>query len=61
LGWSGLRDHILIPQIHGHFDVFLTMDKGFEFEHNLERLSFGIIVLQAANNQMSSYEGYWKN
>ena len=56
LGWSGQRDHILIPQIQGHFDVFLTIDKGFEFEHNLERLSFGVIVLQGANNQMSSYE-----
>jgi len=56
LGWTGQRDHILVPQIQGRFDVFLTIDKGFEFEHNLERLSFGIIVLEAANNQMPSYE-----
>ncbi|MBM3812469.1 MAG: hypothetical protein FJW20_12645 [Acidimicrobiia bacterium] len=46
LGWAGQRDHILIPQIQGRFDVFLTIDKGFEFEHNLARLSFGIIVLE---------------
>jgi predicted nuclease of predicted toxin-antitoxin system len=56
LGWAGQRDHILVPQIQGQFDVFLTIDKGFEFEHNLEKLSFGVIVLQAANNQMRSYE-----
>lgn len=56
LGWAGQRDHILIPQIHARFDVFVTIDQGFEFEHNLEKLSFGIIVLEAANNQMPSYE-----
>lgn len=52
LGWTGHRDHILVPQIRGRFDVFLTIDKGLEFEHNLEQLSFGIIILEAANNQM---------
>ena len=53
---EGSKDHYLIPHIQGSFDVFLTNDKGFEFEHNLRRLSFGIIVLTAANNQMPSYE-----
>jgi len=56
LGWAGRRDHALISSIESQFDVFLTIDKGFEFEHNLHKLSFGIIVLQAANNQMPSYE-----
>jgi predicted nuclease of predicted toxin-antitoxin system len=56
VGWAGQRDHVLLPQIQGRFEVFLTIDKGFEFEHNLERLSFGIVVLEAVNNQMPSYE-----
>src|SRR5437764_10063296 len=56
LGWAGLKDHVLIPKIEGRFDVFVTTDKGFEFEHNLKELSFGIIVLTAGNNQMPSYE-----
>src|ERR1043166_554854 len=56
LGWSGQRDHILVPRIQDRYHVFLTLDKGFEFEHNLEGLSFGVIVLEAANNQMASYE-----
>ena len=54
--WAGQRDHVLIPQIQGRFDIFLTIDKGFEFEHNLKKLSFGVIVLETANNQMPSYE-----
>src|ERR1035438_1036760 len=39
------------PQIQGRFEVFLTIDKGFEFEHDLKKLSFGIVVLETANNQ----------
>ena len=60
LGWAGQRDHLLVHQIDRRFDVFVTIDKGFEFEHNfehnLEKLSFGIVIIEAANNQMSSYE-----
>jgi CRISPR-associated protein Csb1 len=33
-----------------------SINKGFEFEHDLKRLSFGIVVLETANNQMPSYE-----
>ena len=56
LGWDGQRDYILIARFQGQFDLFVTIDKGFEFEHNLDKLSFGIIVLETANNQMPSYE-----
>ena len=56
LGWAGQKDHVLIPRIEGRYDVFLTIDKGFEFEHDLKKLWFGIIVLTTANNQMPSYE-----
>jgi predicted nuclease of predicted toxin-antitoxin system len=56
LGWAGQKDHVLIREIEGRYDVFLTIDKGFEFEHDLKKLSFGIIVLTTANNQMPSYE-----
>ena len=53
---AGLKDHILVRSIDGRFDIFLTLDKGFEFEHNLRRISFGVVVLTTANNQMPSYE-----
>ena len=56
LGWSGQKDHVLISEIEGRFDFFLTLDKGFEFEHSHKKRSFGIIVLTTANNQISSYE-----
>jgi len=54
MGWPARsRSH---PRIQGQFDIFLTIDKGFEFEHNMKKLSFGVIVLETANNQMPSYE-----
>lgn len=56
LGWTGEKDHVLVYRIRGRFEVFLTIDKGFEFEHDIENLPFGIVVLKTLNNQMSSYE-----
>ena len=56
MGWAGQKDHVLITKIEGRYDVFLTIDKGLEFEHDLKKLSFGIIVLTTPNNQMPSYE-----
>ena len=56
LGWAGQRDHVLVSQAQERFNVFLTMDKGFEFEHNLDKLALSIIVLETANNQTPSYE-----
>jgi hypothetical protein len=44
------------PPNPGRFDTFLTIDKGFEYEHNVEKLTFSIVVLETANNQMPSYE-----
>lgn len=54
LGWSGQKDHVIVPKVQGRFDVFVTIDKGFEFD--LRKLAFGIIVIQTTNNQMPSYE-----
>ena len=56
LGWVGERDHVLIQRIQDEFDVFVTIDRGFEFEHNVGKLAFGIIVVETSNNQMPSYE-----
>jgi hypothetical protein len=56
LGWSGQQDHVLVPNIQGRFDVFLTIDEGFEYEHDLKKLSFGIVIVETVNNQMPSYE-----
>jgi hypothetical protein len=45
LGWGGLPDNILVERLQGKFDVFLTIDQGFEHEHNLSSLGFGIVIV----------------
>jgi len=60
-GWAGQPDHLLVRKIQGRFDVFLTIDKGFEHEHNLDNLTFGVVVLETANNQMPSYDRLWED
>ena len=53
---AGFKDHHLIRLINGAFEVFVTIDKGFAFEHNVRKLCFGIIIVSVYNNQMPSYE-----
>ena len=59
-GWAGRTDAFLVGEMQGRYDVFLTRDKGFEFEHNLERLSFGIVIVESRNNQMPAYDSIWR-
>ena len=56
LGWTGRKDRDIAAAMQGTFDVFITIDKGFEFEHNLKELAFGIVIIETRNNQMPSYE-----
>ena len=43
LAWHKLKlkDRELVPLLQGRFDALVTMDRGFEFEHNLKKLTLG--------------------
>ena len=56
LGWGGLPDKILVERLRGHCDVFLTIDQGFEHEHNLSLLGFGIVIFHVPRNRLAHYE-----
>jgi hypothetical protein len=34
------------------FDVLITIDRGFEFEHNLEKITFGIVIVHVPRNRI---------
>jgi len=36
-----------------HFEVFITMDKGIEYEQNLSNSHLAVIVLRAKSNRLS--------
>lgn len=52
MGWAGVKNGDLLRLIAAHFDVFLTMDGGLEYQQRLENLPFGIIVLHAPTNKI---------
>jgi hypothetical protein len=55
LGWQNLRDHVLLPMVAADFDVFVTADKGFEYEHNLRNLPMGIVIVHVPKNKLEFY------
>lgn len=54
--WQGTADNQLVQLAQGNFDVLLTLDRGFEFQHNLKKLTFGILILHPARNRREDYE-----
>lgn len=55
LGWGGCPDHTLVERLQGRCEAFLTIDRGFEYEHNLSLLSFGIVIVHVARNRLAHY------
>jgi hypothetical protein len=55
LGWHRLPDDELVEKVNGNFDIFVTIDRGLEFEHNLFRLSFVIVNAHVTKNQVEFY------
>ena len=53
--WHGTSDRQLVQLAQGNFDVLLTLDRGFEFQHNLKNLTFGIVIIHATRNRQEDY------
>lgn len=55
VGWRALPDSELVIRAQGLIDVLITNDRGFEFEHDLDRLTFGIVIVHVARNRLEDY------
>ena len=55
-GWRTQPDERIVALAQGDFGVLVTIDRGFEFEHNLRTLSFGIVILHARRNRIEYYQ-----
>lgn len=54
MGWSGKRNGELMQlMVDAHFDVFVTLDKGFEHQQNFVKYPIPVLVL---NVYRSDYE-----
>ncbi len=49
MGWSGIKIGKLLDIAEGSFDVLLTVDRGIEYQQNLQNRQIALIVLDAPN------------
>lgn len=52
-GWRGIKNGTLLQlAAESGFEVFLTSDRGIEFEQNLAKAGLGIVMLVARSNRL---------
>jgi predicted nuclease of predicted toxin-antitoxin system len=51
-GWAGVKNGELLRRASGNYDVFITMDRGIEYQQNLTTLTFAVLLLRAPSNRM---------
>ena len=47
LCWAGIKNGDLLMRARGTIDVFVTMDRKLEKQHDLSGLPFGVVVVLA--------------
>jgi predicted nuclease of predicted toxin-antitoxin system len=52
-GWSGKKNGELLQLAEQDFDCFLTMDRGLEYEQNLEGRTVSVVLLRAPSNRLA--------
>jgi len=52
LGWAGVKNGDLLGRARDTIDVFVTMDRKLEKQHDLSVLPFGVVVISAKSNRM---------
>jgi hypothetical protein len=52
MGWSGIKNGPLLRRAAHEFDLFLTVDQGFQYQQNMLGVDLAIIVMVAATNDI---------
>ncbi len=55
-GWSAKKNSELLRLAAGEFDVFLTMDRGVEFQQSVQNLSIAILIIRAPSNRFEDLQ-----
>ena len=53
-GWSGIENGDLLRIAEKEFDVWLTADRGIEYQQNLNRFDIAVVVLIAYRNRLDA-------
>lgn len=51
-GWAGKRNGELLGLAEGGYDVFLTLDRGIEYQQNLSGRGIAVLIIQARSNRL---------
>jgi hypothetical protein len=54
ISWRSSKDGPLLAYAEAAFDVFVTIDRKLERQHNLKRLRLGFVVAHVPNNEIAS-------
>ena len=55
-GWRTIENGALLAVAEGKFDVFVTIDRNIEYQHNIRGLGFGIVIVHVRKNRIAYYE-----
>ena len=55
-GWSGIKNSALLRLAAAEFEVFLTMDRGVEFQQNLQSLHLGVLIIRAPSSRFEDLQ-----
>ena len=51
-GWAGIKNGKLLSLAASEFDIFLTADRGIEYQQNLASLPIAVLIVLARSNRM---------
>jgi hypothetical protein len=53
MGWTAIKNGVLLALVAEHFDVLLTLDRNLSFQQNLRPLPISVVVLCAKSNRLA--------
>src|SRR5258708_34040066 len=54
MGWRGKKNGELLQLAASKFDVFVTIDKGLEYQQRIAHLRLGVVNLVAPSNEIDA-------
>lgn len=55
-GFAGKRNGELLTLADGKYDVFVTLDRGLEFQQNLSGKRIAVIVIRSRSNRLTDVQ-----
>ncbi len=52
-GFAGKKNGELLSAAEGHFDVFITLDRGIQYQQNIKGRRIGLIIIRAKSNRLA--------